>query len=199
MLMIHFISCGDVNTNSGKRFVAAYRAHAGVYHKVFAGVGNIFALCPRSVLFGPDRMIDAATDLVTFRALLRHRRLRNGGSCHHRRGHRDAGNGTLRQFGAWRRGRRRIQNLYGEGFFQPPGSGGVVAVSEGKDVVGTREFVNEVLDAASSVQVGAAGQTSGRPLGGGRPDLVFLVAEGPFRGGGLGRALKEANTTTPIQ
>lgn len=74
-----------------------------------------------------------------------------------------------------------------------------MAVSEGEHVVGTREFVNEVLDAASSLQVGTAGWTSGRPLGGGLPELVFFIAEGPLRGGRLRRALKEANTTTSTQ
>lgn len=72
------ILCGDINTNSGKRFVAAYRAHAGIYPKVFAGVVLGFALCLQGVFFGPNRTIDVATDLVTFRALLR-RCLRNGG------------------------------------------------------------------------------------------------------------------------
>lgn len=74
-----------------------------------------------------------------------------------------------------------------------------MAISEGKDVVRAGEFVNEVLDAASPVQVGAAGRARGGPLGGDRPDSVVLVTEGPLMGGGRGRALKKANTTTSIQ
>lgn len=194
-------SCGKFKTNSGKRFVAAYRAHAGVYHKVFAGVDNTlrFALRLRSVFFGPNRTIVFGTDLVTLRALLCHCCCRGGSFCQSW-GHRDARDRTLGQFGASRCGwRRGIQNLYGVGFDQPARSGGVVAVSEGKDIIGAREFVNEVLDAASPVQVGAAGQARGRPLGGGQPESVVFVAEGPLRGGGLGRRLKKANTTTSIQ
>lgn len=72
-----------------------------------------------------------------------------------------------------------IQDLHGVGLGQPPRASGVVAVTEGEDVVGARELVNEVLDAAGSVQVGAAGE-----------------ARGPLGRVGLGRALKEADTTS---
>lgn len=193
MLMIHFSFHAVRSTQTAAcGSVAAYRAHAGVYHKVFAGVD--FALCLQSVLFGLNWNI-FATGLVTLRALLRphHCCCCLSFQCW---GHRDARDGTLGQFGAsrcdwW----RRIQNLHGVGFDQPAGSGGVVAVSEGKDVVGPGKFVNEVVEVATPVQVGARR----RPFGGGLPDSFVVVAESPLWGGGLGRALQDANTTTSSQ
>lgn len=167
------------------RSVAAYRAHAGVDHDVFPGVDNAsrFALCLQVLLCRCGR------------------RLRNGGGCRQRGRHRDAGDGALGQLGTGRRGGRRrgIQNLHRVGLGQLPGPGGVVAVPEGEDVVRARKFENEVLDAAGPVQAVGAGGSRGRFLGGGGPDLIVLVPEGPLGGGGLGRALKEANTTTSIQ
>lgn len=207
-----FVSCKDIETVCRRFFLFAYRAHAGVSHWVSTRVcGLCFVLWFWISLLSAAShwTIDSCSDLTSFGISLSWFRLTLT-SVPKRRGYSDAGDWTLvfsdaawcgwTWLGCW-----GIKSLYRSRLWYSSCSRkGVMWRSGRNDMIRTREFTDEVFDAAGSMQVWTAGKACRWFLVTGSPDLLCLLFVGGLvrtrwwlGGRGMRCVLKEGNKISP--
>lgn len=202
-----FGSCKDIKAIGQKFFLFAYRSHAGVSHWVSTRVcGLCFVPWFYLLSIASHWTIDSCSDLANAGVSLSCFRLALTG-VPKLRGYSDAGDWTLivsdtawwwwTRLGCW-----GITSLYRSRFWYYSCSRiGVVWGCGRKDVIRTREFTDQVFDAAGSLQVWNVGKADSWFLvTGGLLCLILvggLVRTRWWLGGkGLRCMLKEVNTIT---